>query len=48
MPKSKTSANLEHDDSIDDNNFDEFAGGDSREEFDASSLRPRRYARRRS
>jgi len=38
MPKSKTSANLEHDDSIDDNNFDEFAGGDSREEFDASAL----------
>jgi hypothetical protein len=38
MPKSKTSANLEHDDSIDDNNFDEFAGGDGREEFDASSL----------
>ena len=38
MPKSKTSANLEHDDSIEDNNFDEFAGGDGREEFDASSL----------
>ena len=38
MPKSNKSANLEHDDSIDDNNFDEFAGGDSREEFDASAL----------
>ena len=38
MPKSKISANLEHDDSIEDNNFDEFAGGDGREEFDASSL----------
>ena len=38
MPKSKPSANLEHDDSIEDNNFDEFAGGDGREEFDASSL----------
>lgn len=38
MPKSKPSANLEHDDSIEDNNFDQFAGGDGREDFDASSL----------
>jgi len=38
MPKSNVSANLEHDDSIDDKNFDEFAGGDSREDFDASAL----------
>ena len=38
MPKSNVSANLEHDDSIDDNNFDEFAGGDGREDFDASAL----------
>ena len=38
MPKSKISANLEHDDSIEDNNFDQFAGGDGREDFDASSL----------
>jgi len=38
MPKSNVSANLEHDDSIDDKNFDEFAGGDGREDFDASAL----------
>ena len=38
MPKSKISANLEHDDSIEDNNFDQFAGGDGREELDLSSL----------
>ena len=38
MPKSKISANLEHDDSIEDSNFDQFAGGDDREELDLSSL----------
>jgi len=38
MPKSNASANLEHDDSTDDNSFDEFAGGDGREDFDASAL----------
>ena len=36
MPKSKISANLEHDDSND--SFDEFAGGDGREELDLSGL----------
>jgi hypothetical protein len=37
MPKSNVSANLEHDDSTDGSNFDEFAGGDAREELDLSS-----------
>ena len=36
MPTSNTSANLEHDDS--EQGYDQFAGGDSREEFDASAL----------
>ena len=38
MPKSNPSANLEHDDSIEENQFDQFAGGDGREELDLSGL----------